>query len=117
MAGANVTIVGGLGTGSGGGGSVILQAQPPGGPGSGVTITPRTALTIQAPAGGSAAIAAYATYTFSQLPACAAGIQGSGAVISDGPASPAWHQTVSTGGGTTPMKLFCNGSAWTVEAY
>ena len=57
------------------------------------------------------------TTTFSNLPACSSTYVGLAANISDGPASPTWHQTITAGGGTTQMMLYCNGSAWTVMGY
>ena len=55
--------------------------------------------------------------TFANLPACSTATKFAEANITDGPASPSWHQAVTAGGGSTPMKLYCNGTDWTVEAY
>ena len=55
--------------------------------------------------------------TFAGLPSCGPALAGAAMTITDGPASPAWHQSVSAGGGSTVMTLFCNGANWTVEAY
>ena len=59
----------------------------------------------------------YGPTTFANLPACSLTVQFASGYITDGPPSPNWHQVISAGGGITPMKLFCNGTNWTVEAY
>lgn len=47
----------------------------------------------------------------SQIPACASGTKGGLAYVTDGAATPVYNAT-QAGGGSTVVKVFCNGSNW-----
>jgi len=106
-AGANWTLQGSEGTGTGAGGSIIFQTAPAGGEGSAQNAF-ATAVTIDSP--GTLRVKGF---TVANLPA--AGTAGRMAYVSDQlTACPALGGTF-TGGGAVVCKAFDNGTAWVHE--
>lgn len=102
-AGANLTITGSQGTGTGAGGSILLQVAPAGSSGTAQNAL-QTALTIHP----NRTVTIGAAYTVATLPA--AGVQGRRAWVTDAN-SPTYCGTVS-GGGSVVVPVFDNGTAW-----
>lgn len=105
-AGANLTIAGSRGTGTGIGGDIIFQG--------GVTGTTGTAQNSLATIGSFSAagggIKLPAAVVVSALPTCAAGIAGTMRAVSD--ATTPTYLGALTGGGAVYAPVVCNGSAW-----
>jgi hypothetical protein len=104
-AGANFTIAGSQGTGSGAGGSIIFQVAPANGGGGATVQNPLVAaLTIAS----NRTVIAGAAFTVATLPA--AGTQGRRAWVTDATV-PTFLGTL-TGGGAVVCPVFDNGTAW-----
>lgn len=54
-------------------------------------------------------------YTVATLPACNATRQNAMAVVTDFSGTPAYDATIGSGGGSTRLPVFCNGTAWTLH--
>lgn len=102
-AGANITITGSQGTGTGAGGSIIFQVAPAGSSGSAQNAL-STALTIAS----NRTVIVGAAFTVATLPA--AGTQGRRAWVTDA-TTPTFLGTL-TGGGAVVCPVFDNGTAW-----
>lgn len=105
IAGGNLRIAGGKGTGAGAPGKVILQA-----PAIGTTGSTLQSLVDVLTVTGDKTVG-LAALTVSTLPA--AGTAGRYAYVTDGAGSLAWGATV-TGGGSTKYLVWDNGTNWTV---
>jgi hypothetical protein len=102
-AGANLTITGSQGTGTGAGGSIIFQVAPAGGSGTAQNAL-STALTIA----NNRTVTIGVAFTVATLPA--AGTQGRRAWVTDA-TLPTFLGTL-TGGGAVVCPVFDNGTAW-----
>jgi hypothetical protein len=111
-AGAAFTIRGSQGTGTGAGGSIVLQVAP-----AGTTASTQnalaTALTID-----STKLATFTgpvrplTTTVAALPAAAAGMQGARAMVTD--ANAATFGTTAAAGGANIVPVWCDGTVWKI---
>jgi hypothetical protein len=107
IAGANLRIAGGKGTGAGAPGKVVLQAPAVGTTGT----TLQTLVDVLTIAGDKTA--QIAALTVATLPA--AGTGGRYAYVTDGDAALAWGATViNSGAGATKYLVWDNGTNWTV---